>query len=351
MAEHDLDFTDRTDFDMTMDGFVSAGGVESVNNIPPDINGNVPLTAGDIPTATEGVTVQISLSTLYALVEALRRNAHIIVDTTDYPTLESFLASTGTEGYIYMYPIDKTDPDKGYRMFIWETDPSARWVPFGNTNEIDLSAYRPFALQDIIDAGMMKKTADSDLDLGNFHINLGNGFYIGNRMGTFVIGNPNAGQTLVMDRGMLIKGTPASAGDTQLLNQGEIKALIEAVRAVLDADKVDKINSDKIQIVHDKTTSAWKSAEIWFDSNQLGQIAYYRTRIWTEDSVLHIGGVRPNGGTTNPEFTFKVGEGKLYVSGTEIGMIGMPEDYRVLNKSEVEALINTAIFEELERSV
>ena len=61
------------------------------------------------------------------------------VDTTTYPTLNDFLASTGVEGYIYLYPIDTSDPTKGYYQYIYETSDS-EWVSLGTT-QIDLSGY------------------------------------------------------------------------------------------------------------------------------------------------------------------------------------------------------------------
>ena len=62
-----------------------------------------------------------------------------LVDTTTYPTLNDFLASTGQEGYIYLYPIDTTDLTKGYYQYIWENN---AWLSLGTT-QIDLSGYVP----------------------------------------------------------------------------------------------------------------------------------------------------------------------------------------------------------------
>lgn len=40
------------------------------------------------------------------LIDTIIRNAFILVDTTEYPTLVDFKDSTGQEGFIYLYPVD-----------------------------------------------------------------------------------------------------------------------------------------------------------------------------------------------------------------------------------------------------
>ena len=65
------------------------------------------------------------------------QNEYSKVNTTTYPTLDDFLASTGEEGYIYLYPIDPSDETKGYYQYIWENN---AWVSLGTT-QIDLSGY------------------------------------------------------------------------------------------------------------------------------------------------------------------------------------------------------------------
>lgn len=65
------------------------------------------------------------------------QNEYSKVNTTTYPTLDDFLASTGEEGYIYLYPIDTSDESKGYYQYIWENN---AWVSLGST-QIDLSGY------------------------------------------------------------------------------------------------------------------------------------------------------------------------------------------------------------------
>ena len=56
------------------------------------------------------------------------------VNTTTYPTLDDFLASTGTEGYIYLYP---TGQANDYYRYIWENN---AWVNLGTT-QMDLADY------------------------------------------------------------------------------------------------------------------------------------------------------------------------------------------------------------------
>lgn len=56
------------------------------------------------------------------------------VDTTTYPTLDDFLASTGEEGYIYLYP---TGVNNDYYQYIWENN---GWVSLGTT-QLELSDY------------------------------------------------------------------------------------------------------------------------------------------------------------------------------------------------------------------
>lgn len=62
------------------------------------------------------------------------------VSITDYPTLASFLASTGNEGFWYLYPKKTSESptfQSGYYSYIWEDN---AWVSLGDTN-IDLSDY------------------------------------------------------------------------------------------------------------------------------------------------------------------------------------------------------------------
>ena len=74
------------------------------------------------------------------LVANIKKDHYQIVDIVEYPTLADFLASTGEEGYLYLYPIDTTESptfDSGYYRYVWEDN---AWLPLGTT-KIDLSDY------------------------------------------------------------------------------------------------------------------------------------------------------------------------------------------------------------------
>lgn len=94
----------------------------------------VPLT----PTVTQHATSKSYVDdTVANAIATVKSNAFILVNTTTYPTRDSFLASTGEEGYIYLYPINLSDPTKGYYQYIWE---NGSWLDIGTT-QIDLSDY------------------------------------------------------------------------------------------------------------------------------------------------------------------------------------------------------------------
>ena len=71
------------------------------------------------------------------LVNSLAQNSYTLVNTDTYPTLNDFLQSTGSEGTIYLYPIDTSDTSKGYYQYIWEL---YNWLSLGTT-QIDLTNY------------------------------------------------------------------------------------------------------------------------------------------------------------------------------------------------------------------
>lgn len=70
-------------------------------------------------------------------IETVKRSMFVDVDTSEYPTLNDFLATTGEEGKIYLYPIDTSDLTKGYQQYIWENN---SWRYIGDT-QLDLSGY------------------------------------------------------------------------------------------------------------------------------------------------------------------------------------------------------------------
>lgn len=67
------------------------------------------------------------------VVSTLKANAFVKVDTSIYPTLADFLATTGEEGIIYLYPTDTS----AYHQYIWEGN---AWIDLGDTS-IDLANY------------------------------------------------------------------------------------------------------------------------------------------------------------------------------------------------------------------
>ena len=87
-------------------------------------------------------------------IASFKENEINVVNTTTYPTLNDFLASTGTEGYIYLYPIDTTDLTKGYYRYVWEDN---AWLALGTT-EIDLTDYYTKSQVDTLLNGKVDKT-------------------------------------------------------------------------------------------------------------------------------------------------------------------------------------------------
>ena len=90
-----------------------------------------------------------------SVVETLKANSFILVDTTTYPTLEDFLASDGEEGYIYLYP--STNEEEGYLEYIWESN---GWLQIGTT-QIDLTNYYTKSQVDTIANGKVDKTSNA----------------------------------------------------------------------------------------------------------------------------------------------------------------------------------------------
>ena len=69
------------------------------------------------------------------LIEDVKKGQYVEVDTTVYPTLEDFLASTGKQGTVYLYPVGNSA--NNYYQYIWE---NGIWKSLGTT-ELDLSNY------------------------------------------------------------------------------------------------------------------------------------------------------------------------------------------------------------------
>ena len=103
---------------------------------------HLPLT----PTANDHAT---SKKYVDDLVATIQRDAYRPVDITEYPTLNDFLASTGEEGYLYLYPVDTSEAptfESGFYRYIWEDN---AWVDLGTT-KIDLSNYYTKAQTDTL---------------------------------------------------------------------------------------------------------------------------------------------------------------------------------------------------------
>lgn len=70
-----------------------------------------------------------------SVIKTIREGQYVVVDTTVYPTLEDFLASTGEQGTVYLYPLDNAG--NNYDQYIWE---NGVWMALGST-QLDLSDY------------------------------------------------------------------------------------------------------------------------------------------------------------------------------------------------------------------
>ena len=93
-------------------------------------------------------------SAIASALSEFKENEISVVNTTTYPTLNDFLATTGQEGFIYLYPIDTTDLTKGYYRYVWENN---TWLALGTT-EIDLSNYYTKSQVDSALSGKVDKT-------------------------------------------------------------------------------------------------------------------------------------------------------------------------------------------------
>ena len=88
-----------------------------------------------------GITNAYTKTEVDNIVDTIKSGELVIVNTITYPTLNDFLATTGEEGHIYLYPIDTNDLTKGYYRYVWENiSGTNQWVSLGTT-EIDLSDY------------------------------------------------------------------------------------------------------------------------------------------------------------------------------------------------------------------
>lgn len=89
----------------------------------------VPLTPSSNGHASSKKYVDDSIS-------GVKADNYQFVNITTYPTLADFLATTGVQGTMYLYPIDTSDYTKGYYKYIYEIG----WNNLGTTI-VDLSGY------------------------------------------------------------------------------------------------------------------------------------------------------------------------------------------------------------------
>ena len=185
----------------TLDYSVSVGANKIVKR---NENGqvNVPLSPTQNAHSTSKKYVDDIDSALRDLIDTIVKNAFINVDTTTYPTLQSFLATTGQEGFIYLYPVNISDLSKGYYQYIWENN---QWQDLGTT-QIDLSNYYTKGeTNSLLNGKLDKKTS------GGLHAYTHNG---STQNETSVDNNASANTIPLRDNSGNIKvGTPSNNAD------------------------------------------------------------------------------------------------------------------------------------------
>lgn len=97
------------------------------------VDGEIDIIEGLIPSGTTTGNKLVNASQLSQAIAEFAENEFQNVDTTEYPTLEDFLASTGEAGIIYLYPAGNGE----YYRYIWEDN---AWVSLGITT-LDLTGY------------------------------------------------------------------------------------------------------------------------------------------------------------------------------------------------------------------
>lgn len=97
--------------------------------------------SGNITDGTNSLSIsQIASKTFVAnLIDTVNQNSFILVDTTEYTSLQDFLDNftDAEEGHIYLYPVDLSDPNEGYYEYIYESND---WILLGVTS-MDLANY------------------------------------------------------------------------------------------------------------------------------------------------------------------------------------------------------------------
>ena len=183
---------------------------------------NVPTTPTENSHATSKYYVDGIDRDLRDLIDTIIKNSFINVDTTIYPTLQSFLATQGQEGFIYLYPVDTSDSSKGYHQYIWEDN---AWEYLGTT-QIDLSDYYTKSETNSLLGGKVDKKTTQGL-----HAYTHNG---STQNETSVDNNATQGSIPLRDNNGNIKvGTPSNNADATP------KSYVDTLGAL----KVDKTNS------------------------------------------------------------------------------------------------------------
>ena len=158
------------------------------------------------------------------LIETIKKNSFILVDTSVYPTLQSFLASTGQEGFIYLYP--STNQEQGYFQYIWEDN---SWLDIGTT-QIDLSDYYTKSQTNTLLNTKLDKRTTSGLRAYTHN---------GSTQNDVVVSNDNNSNSIPLRdvNGNIQVGTPSNSSDATP------KTYVDTLGLNLDNAKVDKTNS------------------------------------------------------------------------------------------------------------
>ena len=168
------------------------------------------------------------------LIDTIKKDSLVPVDTTTYPTLQDFLASVGEEGDIYLYPLDTTDLTKGYYKYVYENN---EWVSLGTTN-IDLSGYYTSVEVDTL----LNLKADKATT------------YTKTEVDTALMGKQNtlvSGQTIktINNQSVLGSGNIDIQGGTPTVND-----FVAGSGIVIDED----LQNDKVVIMADQDVVAYK---------------------------------------------------------------------------------------------
>lgn len=202
--------TDNTGGDTEIPYSVNA---ESNKIVRRDANGQVkvPLTPSVNADATSKKYVDDIDDALRELIDTLKKNAYINVDIAEYPTLNSFLATTGEEGYIYLYPIKTSESptfESGYYQYIWEKQNGSYHWQYLGTTQIDLSDYALTSYVDNRDNYIIGLYNNLNYELGQTNDELSRLAGLFSLYGSYYIG----GHTLYVDTAPISDNTITLVG-------------------------------------------------------------------------------------------------------------------------------------------